>query len=107
MGLFLWGKNTIVERTARVCLPILLENNGFTNSTKDYSLNNPILLAIISLRCKVYSQMKITHLDKSGKPIENSDVLKPLRQPNYFQSQEDFLFQQMWFCLLLELTSTK
>jgi hypothetical protein len=41
--------------------------------------------------------MKITHLDKSGKPIENSDVLKLLRQPNYFQSQEDFLFQQMWF----------
>jgi hypothetical protein len=93
------------RETAQVCLPILLENNGFTNSTKylDYSLNNPILLAIISLRCKVYSQMKITHLDKSGKPIENSDVLKLLRQPNYFQSQEDFLFQQMWFLSAVEL----
>jgi hypothetical protein len=73
MGLFnLWGKILLWRETAQVCLPILLENNGFTNSTKylDYSLNNPILLAIISLRCKVYSQMKITHLDKSGKPIE-------------------------------------
>jgi hypothetical protein len=101
MGLFnLWGKNTIVERNREGMFTYsFLENNGFTNSTKylDYSLNNPILLAIISLRCKVYSQMKITHLDKSGKPIENSDVLKLLRQPNYFQSQEDFLFQQMWF----------
>jgi hypothetical protein len=106
MGLFnLWGKKYYCGETAQVCLPILLENNGFTNSTKylDYSLNNPILLAIISLRCKVYSQMKITHLDKSGKPIENSDVLKLLEQPNYFQSQEDFYFSKCGF-LLLELT---
>jgi hypothetical protein len=35
--------------------------------------------------------MKITHLDKSGKPIENSDVLKLLRQPNYFQSKRTFI----------------
>jgi hypothetical protein len=41
--------------------------------------------------------MKITHLNSAGNPIENSDVLKLLKQPNYFQSQEDFLFQQMWF----------
>jgi hypothetical protein len=102
MGLLdFWRKNTInVERDRNGNFTYnFLENQGFTNSTKylDYSLNNPILLAIISLRCKLYSQMKITHLDKSGNPIENSDVLKLLRQPNYFQSQEDFLFQQMWF----------
>ena len=76
-----------------------LENDGFINSTKylDLSLTNPILMSIITLRCKIYSQMKITHLNSTGNPIENSEVIKLLKQPNYFQSQEDFLFQQMWF----------
>lgn len=101
MGLFnLWGKNTIVERDRTGNFTYsFLENNGFVNSTKylESSLTNPVLMAIIALRCKIYSQMKITHLDKSGNPIENSEILKLLRQPNYFQSQQDFLFQQMWF----------
>ena len=101
MGLFnLWGKSINVERDRTgVFTYSFLENNGFVNSTKylESSLTNPVLMAIIALRCKIYSQMKITHLDKSGKPIENSELLKLLRQPNYFQSQQDFLFQQMWF----------
>jgi hypothetical protein len=73
--------------------------SGFQNGTKylEYSLTNPVLLTIISLRCKVFSQMKITHLNAQGNPIENSPLLKLLKNPNYFQSQEDFLYQSMWF----------
>jgi hypothetical protein len=76
-----------------------LDQDGFKNSEKylDISLTNPIIIAIIALRSKIFSQMKITHLNTSGKPIENSEILKLFRQPNYFQSQEDFLFQLMWF----------
>jgi len=101
MGLFnLWGKSINVERDREgVFTYSFLENGGFSNS-KNYlntSLTNPVLLAIIALRSKIYSQMKITHLDPSGNPIENSDIIKLFRQPNYFQSQQDFLFQQMWF----------
>lgn len=76
-----------------------LEQVGFANSEKylEISLSNPVLLAIIALRSKIYSQMKITHLNSAGKPIENSPIIQLFKQPNYFQSQEDFLFQQMWF----------
>jgi len=77
----------------------LLGGDGFVNYS-DYlkiSLENPVLNTIISLRAKMYSQMAITHIDSNGKEIKNSEVLKLLKQPNYFQSQEDFLFQQMWF----------
>ena len=77
----------------------LLGGDGFINYS-DYlkiSLENPILNTIVSLRAKMYSQMAITHVDANGKEIKNSEVLKLLKQPNYFQSQEDFLFQQMWF----------
>lgn len=102
MGLFnFWGKSAItVERDRLGSFTYsFLENNGFANSTKylELSLSNPVLLAIISLRAKIYSQMKITHLNESGKPIENSPIIQLFKQPNYFQSQEDFLFQQMWF----------
>lgn len=101
MGLFsFWGKTIDVERNRNGLFTYsFLENNGFVNSNKylEHSLNNPVLLAIIALRSKIYSQMKISHLDAKGNVIENSDIIKLLRQPNYFQSQEDFLFQQMWF----------
>jgi hypothetical protein len=77
----------------------LLGGDGFVNYS-DYlkvSLENPVLNTIVSLRAKMYSQMAITHVDANGKEIKNSEVIKLLKQPNYFQSQEDFLFQQMWF----------
>ena len=61
------------------------------------SLTNPVLMTIIALRSKIYSQMQIQHINAKGEVIENSPYVKLLRQPNYFQSQEDFLFQQMWF----------
>ena len=77
----------------------LLDGSGFVNYS-DYlkiSLENPVLNTIVSLRAKMYSQMAISHIDANGNEIKNSEVLKLLKQPNYFQSQEDFLFQQMWF----------
>lgn len=102
MGLFdFWGKSNVsVERDRNGTFTYsFLEQDGFANSTKylELSLSNPVLLAIIALRAKIYSQMKITHLNSEGKPIENSEILKLFKQPNYFQSQEDFFFQQMWF----------
>lgn len=77
----------------------LLSGDDFTNNSNylNYSLENPVLNAIVSLRAKMYSQMQISHIDANEKEVKNSDVLKLLKQPNYFQSQEDFLFQQMWF----------
>jgi hypothetical protein len=102
MGLFNFfqGRTVNVERDRTGTFTYsFLENGGFANSTKylDMSLTNPILMTIIALRCKIYSQMKISHLNAAGKPIENSPILKLFKQPNYFQSQEDFMFQQMWF----------
>lgn len=102
MGLFnFWGKSAVtVERDRNGTFTYsFLDQDGFTNSTKylELSLSNPVLLAIIALRAKIYSQMKITHLNSEGEPIENSEILKLFKQPNYFQSQEDFFFQQMWF----------
>ena len=102
MGLFnFWGKSEVsVERDRNGTFTYsFLDQNGFTNSEKylELSLSNPVLIAIIALRAKIYSQMKITHLNSAGKPIENSPIIKLFKQPNYFQSQEDFFFQQMWF----------
>jgi len=97
---FSWGKNINIERDRNGNWSFgFLDQDGFVNSTEylKSSLTNPILLAIIALRSKIYSQMKITHLNSAGKPIENSEVIKLFKQPNYFQSQEDFFFQQMWF----------
>ena len=87
MGLFdFWGKSNVsVERDRNGTFTYsFLEQDGFANSTKylELSLSNPVLLAIIALRAKIYSQMKITHLNSEGEPIENSEILKLFKQPN-------------------------
>jgi hypothetical protein len=101
MGLFdfLKSNKTQVVRDLNGSFSYMLQENAFGNSQKylDWSLNNPVLFSIIALRSKMISQMKITHLDSQGNVIENSDVLKLLKQPNYFQSKEDFFFQLAWF----------
>lgn len=76
-----------------------METSDFQNSEKylDISLSNPVLMTIIALRAKMYSQMEIKHLNSKGDVIENSPYVNLLNNPNYFQSKEDFLFQQMWF----------
>jgi hypothetical protein len=76
-----------------------LDGEGFVNSDKylDISLTNPVLMTVILLRARLYSQMEIKHVNSNGEEVKNSPYTKLLKQPNFFQSQEDFLFQQMWF----------
>jgi len=99
MGLFDFLKKTKITRRYDGTVSFELDNNAFSSSQEylKWSLNNPVLFSIIALRSKMVSQMKITHIDSKGNVIENSDVLKLLKQPNYFQSQEDFFFQLAWF----------
>lgn len=68
-----------------------------SKSYLNLSFENFVLMTICALRAKTYSQMKIQHLDRNGNEIKNSQYVKLLAQPNYFQSQEDFFFCQMWF----------
>jgi len=102
VGIFssLFKRNNItVERNKLGDFTYEISEKAFGNDKDylDWSLSNPVLMTVIALRAKLYSQMQITHCDSKGDPIENSDVLKLLKNPNYFQSQQDFLFQQMWY----------
>jgi ribosomal protein S18 len=75
------------------------ELDGLKKSTSylNLSYENFVLMTICALRAKIYSQMKIQHFDRNGKEVVDSPYIKLFKQPNYFQSQEDFLFCQMWF----------
>lgn len=102
MGIFssLFGNKSVqVERNRQGEFSYFLGENAFGQDKNflEWSLSNPVLMTAIAIRSKIYSQMEISHLNKSGEPIENSEVLKLLKNPNWFQSQQDFLFQQMWF----------
>jgi hypothetical protein len=87
------------NRAGEFTYTLLDGGNDFVNSEKYLatSLQNPVLMTVLALRSRLYSQMEIRHVDKNNKIIENSPYLTLLRQPNYFQSQEDWLFQQAWF----------
>ena len=87
------------NRAGEFTYTLLDGGNDFVNSEKYLatSLQNPVLMTVLALRSRLYSQMEIRHVDKDNKIIENSPYITLLRQPNYFQSQEDWLFQQAWF----------
>lgn len=75
-------------------------DNGTSECSKDYltwSLEHPVLFSILALRAKMVSQARILHLDDNDKEIKNSEVLALLKNPNYFQSQQDFIFQLAFF----------
>jgi hypothetical protein len=76
-----------------------LGGNSFDDNGKylDLYFKNPVLNTIVNLRSELYSQMKIQHFDKNDKVIENSPYVNLLYNPNYFQSKEDFFYQQMVF----------
>ncbi|CAB4136403.1 Bacteriophage/Gene transfer agent portal protein [uncultured Caudovirales phage] len=76
-----------------------LDGSSFVDNGKymELYLCNPVLSTIVNFASNYYSQMKITHVDKNDKVIENSPYTKLLYNPNYFQSKEDFLFQQNVF----------
>lgn len=76
-----------------------LDGNSFVDNGKymDFYLHNPVLSTIVNFGATYYSQMKITHIGKDGKVIENSEYTKLLYNPNYFQSKEDYFFQQYVF----------
>jgi hypothetical protein len=76
-----------------------LDGSGFNDNGKYLELyfKNPVLNTIVNLRAELYSQMKIQHIDKNDKVIENSPYVDLLYNPNYFQSKEDFFYQQMVF----------
>ena len=98
----LFGKELIrVERNrAGVFSYTFLDGgNDFVNNERylELSLNNPVLMTIVALRSRLYSQMDIKHVNSKGVVIENSPYVKLLNSPNFFQSKEDFFFQQMWF----------
>ena len=76
-----------------------LGDNSFVDDGKylDMYLKNPVLSTIVNFGAQYYSQMRITHLDAQGKEVKNSPYLKLLHTPNYFQSKEDFFYQQKVF----------
>lgn len=76
-----------------------LDGSTYVDNGKylDMYLTNPVLSTIVNFGANYYAQMKITHLDKSGKEIENSPYTNLLYNPNYFQSKEDFFYQQSVF----------
>ena len=102
MGIFsnlFGGSSFSVERLKNGSTSYWLNNDGFGNE-KDFvklSLSNPVLFSVISTRAKVFSQMHIYCVDAKGEVVENNDIVNLLANPNYFQSQSDFLYQYMWY----------
>lgn len=76
-----------------------LDGSTYVDNGKylDMYLTNPVLSTIVNFGANYYAQMKITHLDANGKEIENSPYINLLYNPNYFQSKEDFFYQQSVF----------
>jgi hypothetical protein len=69
---------------------ILLDTS--VTALMNVACNVPHLNIVISEGAKMFSNMEITHVDKNGKEIINSEVIKLLNKPNPLQNLEGFLY---------------
>lgn len=61
-----------------------------TGELMNVATNVPHLNTVIATGAELFSQMVIKHYDKDGQEIEDSPVLRLLRQPNPLQNQEQY-----------------
>jgi phage portal protein BeeE len=90
------------DRNGQFSYTYLDNGNSYVDNGKylDLYLTNPVLSTVVNFASQYYSQMKISHITNDGNEIKNSPYLKLLNTPNYFQSKEDFFYQQMVFLLV-------
>lgn len=89
-----------VERDTSGNWSYWLKNDAFGNNHDflKWALTNPVLFAVIHAKSKLYSQAEITVVDsKTGEVIKDAEELKLIENPNYFQSKQDWLYQQCFF----------
>ena len=63
----------------------------------EVGLTNPVLQPSLNLIARLFSSVKFSEVNESGEPVENSTIVELLKNPNIYQSQQDFLEQLIWF----------
>lgn len=71
--------------------PIIIDS--FSGDLMEVAMEVPHLNTVISTGAELFSLMEIKHLNKDKEEIEDSPVLKFLRQPNPLQSQEQYAYE--------------
>ncbi|MFL1896790.1 hypothetical protein ACJRPK_13875 [Aquimarina sp. 2-A2] len=61
------------------------------------SLTNIGLFVPMDILCSTFSRARVSVLDKDGKVLENDPFTLLLKDPNFSQSQTDFLYKHLWF----------
>ena len=76
--------------------------NDYTTDTRLFAavMKNPALLKVIALQCDLFSLAKIYVYDKSGKAIDKDPALAKMANPNKFQSQQQFLWDFMFWNMI-------
>lgn len=73
-------------------------NTSFYNkATMEIALSNPVLFSCIEIRAKSLSKVRFYQEDAQGEEITDSKIVERLKNPNSFQSQQDFLKQYEWY----------
>lgn len=76
--------------------------NDYSTETKMFAavMQNPALLKVISLQCDLFSLAKIKVYGANGKEIPNDPAVTKLKNPNKFQSQQQFMWDFMFWNML-------
>lgn len=78
-------------------------NLGLTYEQKlNLILSNPAMLKVIALQCDMFSLGKIYLYRKDEEIVEDHEILKLLKNPNPFQSQQEFMWEFMFWLMLGE-----
>ena len=75
-------------------------NNMYTEQAKlKVLLENPALLTVFSINSDLFSLGKVKIVNDNGGVIENHPLHQVLRQPNFFQTENQFMFDFMFWTM--------
>jgi len=93
------GNNRWISQPNIFSLPFSMQKReqyvSITGNENFLYNTTPELKIVLDRLALIYATGEWQHLDKNGDPIENSQFVSLLENPNVFQSRNEFLFQ--WF----------
>mgnify|MGYP000318388604 CR=1 FL=1 len=89
----------VTRRTDGSWSYFLDDSDSFANHTGNYlklSLSNIALFTALDLRSTMFSRGRVYLADEKGKEIDKDPILDLFKNPNFAQSQQDFLYSHLW-----------
>ncbi|WP_438423126.1 hypothetical protein [Aquimarina macrocephali] len=95
--MFRGGLKVVRDRYGNISYFLKGQHNYLSKDYLEISLTNIALFTALDIRSSIFSRAKVYVKNEKGDIVENHPFVNLISDPNYSQSQSDFLYKHLWF----------